>query len=83
MWGKSIKVVVPLVFFLLWIWSHGSGTEGYWLCLLVMATRPWGVVASLDFHYQGKYREVFYREDVVFQKGETSVPQRTATTRVS
>lgn len=54
MWGKSIKVVVPLVFFLLWIWSHGSGTEGYWLCLLVMATRPWGVVASLDFSLSGK-----------------------------
>lgn len=67
--GEINQGAVLLVFFLLWIWSHGSGTEGYWLCLLVMATRPWGVVASLDFHYQGKYREVFYREDVVFQKG--------------
>lgn len=40
-------------FFLLWIWSHGSGREGYWLCLLVMATGPWGV-ASRDFSLSGK-----------------------------
>lgn len=51
--GKSIKVAVLLAFFHLWNWFHGSGTAGYWLCLFIMATRPWGV-ASIDFSLSGK-----------------------------
>lgn len=65
MWGKSIKVAVLLAFFFC-----GSGLTGLEQKDICCAYLLWqlghGVWLREIFHYQGKYREVFYREDVVF-----------------